>query len=295
MGSGWCAALAQVWREAMGREKVFSRASWRAIATVHAKRRPDAWRAAREIALVLAVTLAYFLTRGLARGDFASASANARALLDFEQTLHLDPEHTLQALALGHPWLAQAANLFYLAGHLPVLIAIGIWLFWTRPLAYRWFRNAFLISALLGLSIYILWPLAPPRYLPGFTDTLKVAGFDVDGSSVGLFYNPYAAMPSLHVGWALLAGLVVLTVAQMRWLRVAGVALPLLMTLSVLMTGNHFLLDALVGASISLLALLLSAGWITWRESRARQRATLSSTPETEPRSTVIHAERTHQ
>ena len=276
-------------------ERVSPWASWRAATTTHAERRPDAWHAAREVTVVLAVTLAYFLTRGLARGDFASASANARALLDFEHTLHLDPEHTMQALALGHPWLAQAANLFYLVGHLPVLITIGVWLFWTRPLAYRWFRNAFLISALLGLSIYILWPLAPPRYLPGFTDTLKASGFDVDGSSVGLFYNPYAAMPSLHVGWALLAGLVVLTSARMRWLQVAGVGLPLLMTLSVLMTGNHFLLDAVVGATISIIALLLSACWITWRENRAKRRATPSPAPEAEPQPAVARAERTNR
>jgi membrane-associated phospholipid phosphatase len=174
-----------------------------------------------------------------------------------------------------------------------VLIAVAVWLFWTRPLAYRWFRNAFLISALLGLSIYVVLPMAPPRYLPGFTDTLKTAGFDVDGSSVGLFYNPYAAMPSLHVGWALLAGLVVISSARVRWLRVAGAALPVLMALCVLMTGNHFLLDVLAGAAIAVVSLIVSACWITWQEAHKKSRATPSSLPDAEPRPAVVRSGRT--
>jgi membrane-associated phospholipid phosphatase len=270
-----------------------SRMSWRAIASARAARHPDAWHAAREVVLVLVVTLAYFLTRGLARGDVQTATAHARALLSFEHALHLDPERAMQALALRHPWLTAAANLFYLVGHLPVLIATAVWLFWTRPLAYRWFRNAFLISALFGLSIYVVLPVAPPRYLPGFTDTLKAAGFNVDGSSVGLFYNPYAAMPSLHVGWALLAGLVVVVSARARWLRVVGAALPVLMALAVLMTGNHFLLDILAGVAIALVSLALSAWWVTWQEAHAKSRA--APAPDAESQPAVAHTGRSRQ
>lgn len=215
----------------------------------------DAWR---EVALALVVTCAYFLTRGLIRGRTADALAHARDILSIEQTLHLDPETALQRLALLHPLLLQVANIFYLVGHLPVLIAVAIWLYRTHRPAYRVFRNAFGLSALLGLTIYVVLPVAPPRFLPGFVDTLKATGMGLDGSAIGLLYNPYAAMPSLHVGWALLAGLALVLYGRAWWLRLAGAALPLLMTLTVLVTGNHYLLDIVAGTGIALLSLTCS-------------------------------------
>lgn len=218
-------------------------------------------RTLAELAFVLAVTLAYFLTRGLIAGRATTAVANADDILAIERTLHLDPERVAQALALQHPWLMQAANAFYLVGHVPVLLAVAVWLYRWHHWAYRWFRNAFLLSALLGLTLYVVLPVAPPRFLPGFVDTLKRSGINLDGSAIGLLYNPYAAMPSLHVGWALLAGVAVFACARPWWLRAAGLALPVLMTLAVLATGNHYLLDIVAGTIIALISLSLSARW----------------------------------
>lgn len=247
----------------------------------------EAWRDAwREVVLALVVTGAYFLTRGLIRGRTADALANARDILDIERALHLDPEAALQHLALLHPLLLQAANIFYLAGHLPVLIAVAIWLYHAHRPAYRIFRNAFGLSALLGLSIYVVLPVAPPRFLPGFVDTLKATGLGLDGSAIGLLYNPYAAMPSLHVGWALLAGLALVLYGRVWWLRLAGAALPVLMTLTVLVTGNHFLLDIAAGTGIALLSLTCS-WWLTAR-GRARNSPDTQEVPHalwTEPTS----------
>jgi hypothetical protein len=225
----------------------------------------------REVALILLLTFAYFLTRGLIRGRQSVALQHARQILDLERVLHLDTEVLVQRLATSHLWLMDAANFLYLFGHLPVLISVAAWLFWTRPTAYRWFRNAFLISAAMGLTVYVLFPTAPPRYLPGFTDTLKAGGIDLDGSSVALFYNPYAAMPSLHVGWSLLAGVVVVVSARAMWLRVAGGLLPVMMSLSVLMTGNHFLLDILAGCAIAVVSLIISGWWILRQNGSRRQ------------------------
>lgn len=230
--------------------------------TTHDNSHARAWQAVRQITLVLLLTLAYFLTRGLIRGRASVAFQHAREILSIERALHLDPEAALQHFALAHSWLMDAANFFYIFGHLPVLISVAVWLFWTRPAAYRWFRNAFLISAGIGLSIYAIFPVAPPRYLPGFTDTLKVGGINLDGSSIALFYNPYAAMPSLHVGWALLAAVVVVRSARAWWLRVGGALLPVVMTFTVLMTANHFLLDIVAGCTIAVVALIASAWWI---------------------------------
>ena len=223
----------------------------------------------REIALVLLLTGAYFLTRGLIRGRESDARANARSLLALEKMLHLNPETSLQNLVLHHAWLMQAANYFYLGGHLPALLAIAVWLYLTRPLAYIWFRNAFLISAAFGLSIYVWLPMAPPRYMPGFVDTMASSGQGLDGSAVGLLYNPYAAMPSLHVGWSLLAGLVLFLSTRAWWLKLLGAALPVCMAFTVIVTGNHYLLDIVVGVAITLLSLALSAWWLTFRQTRS--------------------------
>lgn len=221
---------------------------------------PPVGETVRECVMVGVVTVAYFLTRGLVRGRESDAYAHARQILALEQGLRLDPEHGVQDFGLGHLWLVHLADNFYLVAHLPVLLAVAIWVYWWHHAAYRWFRNAFLFSALIGLSIYVLYPVAPPRFMPGFVDTMDRYGFNVDGSAAGPFYNPFAAMPSLHVGWALLAGIAIVLCARLWWLRVAGASIPILMTLAVTVTGNHYLLDAVAGAIVVLIALAL-ASW----------------------------------
>jgi hypothetical protein len=240
------------------------RLPWRITPKPEEIARPPLRATLLEVGMVFIVTVAYFLTRGLIRGREDDAMKHATQMLNIERALHLDPEHWMQWLALGHPWLMQFANNFYLYAHLPVLVGGGIWLYIKRRWAYPWFRNAFLLSALIGLSIYVLLPVAPPRFLPGFTDTMALYGFNVDGSAAGPFYNPYAAMPSLHVGWSLLAGIALIACGRAWWLRAAGAALPVLMTLSVLMTGNHYLLDAVGGIAVVLVALTLSTLWSSW-------------------------------
>jgi membrane-associated phospholipid phosphatase len=215
-------------------------------------------RGPRELAGVLLVTLAYFLTRGLVRGREDDAFGHANELLNIERVFHLNWEHPLQALALSHGWLLDFVNDYYLVGHLPVLIGVALWLFCWRPQIYPWFRNAFIFSATIGLAIYVWLPVAPPRFLPGFTDTMRLYGFDVDGSAAGLFYNPYAAMPSLHTGWSLLAGIAIFVSVRPWWGKLLGVLLPACMVLSVIMTGNHYILDAAAGAAVTALAIALA-------------------------------------
>lgn len=212
-----------------------------------------------EVSLVLLVTTIYFLTRGLIRGRETVAFANADRVVRLETRLHLNIEVAIQQFALAHPWLITAANDYYLLGHLPVLIAVAVWLYLARPWAYSRFRNAFLFSAFIGLAIYVLLPTAPPRFLHGFIDTMAISGFNVDGSAAGPLYNPYAAMPSLHVGWSFLSGAAIVATVRPWWLRGIGIALPVLMIAAVIITANHFLLDTIAGILVTSVAFLLAS------------------------------------
>lgn len=226
------------------------------IATIRQRfGRRSAWR---ELANVIGITMAYFLTRGVIRGREGDAFANAQTLIQMEQALGIYHEQALQQLALTQQWLVDFVNYYYLYGHLPVLIGVALWLFWWRPTQYAWFRNAFIISAALGLTLYVSVPMAPPRFLPGFVDTMRVQGLDVDGSAAGLLYNPYAAMPSLHTGWSVLSGFFIVIASRQRWGKLLGFALPTLMIVSVVLTGNHYFLDAVVGSAVVALALTLA-------------------------------------
>ena len=226
----------------------------------------------REVAFILILTFAYFLTRGLIRGRQSDAFANARDLISLERTLHVDVESAFQTLVMHHRWLEGFVNVYYLAGHLPVLIGVAVWLYWRHPSSYKWFRNAFLISALIGLSIYVWLPMAPPRYMSGFVDTMAQSGNGLDGSAVGLLYNPYAAMPSLHCGWAALAGFVVILTARPWWGKLIGLFIPIGMIFTVIATGNHYVLDVVAGLIIIAVALMLSAWHVERREDRRQAR-----------------------
>jgi len=211
-----------------------------------------------ELTMVLGVVFAYSLTRGLARAKSANATRNAEIIMRTEQALHLDVERMMQAFGLTHLVLVHAANICYVVGHLPVLIGVGIWLYGWRPPHYLPLRNAFLLTAIGGLMLYVRFPVASPRFFSGFTDTLQRDGFSYDESPVGLFYNPYAAMPSLQVGWALLAGIAVVRGARGRALKIVGAIYPVLMMLAVVITANHYVLDIAAGVALSCISLGLT-------------------------------------
>ena len=206
------------------------------------------------------ITLAYFVTRGIVRGREGDAFANAYTLIAMERSLGIYHELAIQQFALQFDWLIGFVNNYYLYGHLPLLVSVAVWLFWWRPTYYSWIRNAFILSAAIGLLIYVSVPMAPPRFLPGYVDTMKVYGFDVDGSAAGPLYNPYAAMPSLHTGWAVLSGFAIFVASRRWWNKVQGILLPTLMVVSVVLTGNHYFLDAVVGTAVVALALALA--WV---------------------------------
>ena len=189
------------------------------------------------------------------------AIANARQIIDLERTLGVFREHRLQALIVDNDLLMQVFNAIYMWAHLPLIIAIAVWLFVRHRPHFRLTRNAVLISGAIALLLFQIVPVAPPRLVPGldFVDTAaKVSGV-YDTVEPKVFFNPYAAVPSMHVGWVLLMGLTVWQYAGWRRLAWLGLALPALMAVAVVVTGNHYLFDAATGVVTALVGLWLAA------------------------------------
>lgn len=225
-----------------------------------------------ELPLILLIYACYTAGRLVARGDVSGAVDHGLALLRIEQVLHLNAEQPLNRLFTREPWLGVPADFWYASLHYVVTPAVLVWLFRTRAELYRAARTWLMTSTFIGLIGFILVPTCPPRLLSGehgFTDTMahysSYGWWGAEASAprgMGGMTNQYAAMPSLHVGWALWCGLMLWRYGGTRLTKVLGVAYPLLTALVVMGTANHYLLDAVAGVATMGVGLLL-APWVT--------------------------------
>ena len=218
-------------------------------------------------------TLVRFLLRE--RGP-VDGVANAYAVLHLEQRLGLGWETSIQQVTLPHEWLVVAANWYYVLGFLPVILISSCLAAMFNFASFVWWRRNFVVTLFLALIGFAIYPLAPPRMLPGMVDTLMVYGpryyGDSNGSSLFNAYgripslvNVYAAMPSMHVAWSIIAGALLISSFRQRWwMWTIGFVHPLLMGISVLVTANHFLLDVIMGvaALIGSLLIVRGPGWL---------------------------------
>jgi PAP2 superfamily len=215
-------------------------------------------RLAHEAGVIVAMLLAYDLGRYLAARHVGMAFEHAETVWQLERWLHLPNELMLQSWVLdGSTDLMHAANIYYAGMHFPVTLLALMWLFILRPSHYLWARRALVTATAVGLVIEFVYPLAPPRMLTdlGFVDAADRLGESVyDAPGVSGLTNQFAAMPSLHVGWALLVAIVLISASQSQW-RWLFVAHPILTSLVVVVTANHFWLDGIVGAALVLFAL----------------------------------------
>ena len=210
----------------------------------------------RFLALELAVWISlyglYLAVRGLSIASGDDALGNARDIVDVERSLGVFHEARLQdALAS----FGDVLSVYYVLGFAPVLVGVLAWLALRHRDGYRELRSLLLISIALAVIVHVALPVAPPRLVPelGIVDTV---GLDRDGSSfAGVPYNPYAAMPSMHVGWSLLVGLFALRASRSFMARAAFAAHPTVMAVAVTATGNHYFLDSVAGVLIALAAL----------------------------------------
>lgn len=227
----------------------------------------------RELLLAVLLYEIYNAVQALLTGSTARAQQDGRDVLGWERWLHLDPE-----LALNHVFghvtaLAVPACYFYASLHFIVTPAVLIWTYLARPRGYRQARSVLFVMTLSGLVGFWLFPTAPPRLLQGagFSDTL--AHFSSWGwwssdalpSAAKDLANQYAAMPSLHVAWAVWCAATVCAMSRRPVVRAVAVAYPVLTGIVVLATGNHYLLDVLAGAALWLVARGVVGYLSAWR------------------------------
>lgn len=227
----------------------------------------------REILLIGVLYGAYELSRGFSDVDVPSALKNGREILHLERVWHLAPERVLNAALTHATVIAVIASYFYSLMHYLVTPTVLVWMYRRHREHYGSARTALAISTGLGLIGYLVLPTAPPRMLDhsGLRDTLADTQhwgwWGGEGSvprGLGALTNQFAAMPSLHVGWSIWCGVLIAIYARRRWVKALGVSYPVVTTVVVMATGNHYLLDALAGGVImaagALLAVTLRRG-----------------------------------
>lgn len=221
--------------------------------------RPGIARDALELLLVGVAFLLYFVVRAnvIERPDLALE--NARHIVDAEQALGIHAERAWQEAILDMRLVVRFVNFVYFWLDFPLIAGLGLLLYFRRRAQYTFTRDAILASGALALVVYALFPVAPPRLLPetGIIDTLQTLdNLSYQAQSTEFFVNPYAAMPSLHVGWAFLVAIgVVMAFPGNRMVLLLAVLHPILQWASTVFTGNHFFLDGVGGVVVAALGL----------------------------------------
>jgi hypothetical protein len=210
-----------------------------------------------ELAMVLGVYAVYEATRGLVAGDATVAFRHAHEVVSLERSLHVFVEAPVQHTALAVPGLIGTLGFAYLTLHLSVSGGLLLWLHRRRPTAYPFVRTTLLLATALAVIGYVVFPTAPPRLSGvGIADTVSGGDVDLNTGLVSSLYNPFAAVPSLHIGYALIVGASVARHASHPFTRLAALAYPPFVLLVIVATGNHFLLDAAAGAVVAGIAVL---------------------------------------
>ena len=221
-----------------------------------------------QIAVVLGAFAAYEAARLAMKPNWAQAFENANRIQYVEQALGFAWEQSLQRAFLALPNLVAALNLFYFIGHFLFTAIFFFWLYHRSRDGFRSFRDGFLAATAIAVVIHWLYPTAPPRLAGvGLKDTLLLlSGIDIGSPNSSALSNPVAAVPSLHAAYALGVGIGMIRYARFLLLRVAGAIYPPLVVLTIVVTGNHFVLDAVAGMVV------LGVGFWLARALRRRSR-----------------------
>ena len=209
-------------------------------------------RALVEVGALAALYGVYEAARGAGDASLAVARDHTDDIVSLERALHVFGERTVQEWSRGVPYLPALLGVAYMTLHLAVTTLGMRWIYRNRPDAFPQVRTTLIAATALALVGYICFPAAPPRLAGlGFADTVSThTGLNLSSNLLGSFYNPFAAVPSLHFGYALLMGVAVATLARRTWVRVLAAIYPALMLFVIVATGNHFFFDAAAGAAV---------------------------------------------
>ena len=219
-----------------------------------------------ELAAIVALYAIYELGRGFGDATLQAAQANTARIVELEQSLGVFFEGAVQNWASGIPSLPTFLGLAYVSLHLGATGATMVWLHLRHRERFALVRNALVIATGLSLVAYTVFPAAPPRLAGlGFVDTVTAhTHVNLSSDLLGSLYNPFAAVPSMHFGYALLVGIVLVTTASNRWVRLIGALYPPFMLFDIVATGNHFVFDAAAGGLVTVVSL-----WAAVRLDRA--------------------------
>jgi hypothetical protein len=237
-----------------------------------------------EAMIVAGAFLLYFGVRGAVVDRPETAYWNALDVIKAQRALGFFWEDQMNEWVSDKRLVAQVMNYFYFYLHFPIIIIFGIWLYYFRRERYTISRDMFLASGAIALVIYWLYPVAPPRELPGlaerfdpnapayiatFFDTMKAyMGYAYDTESTRAFVNPYAAMPSLHFGWDLILGIAMMYAAwgtRWQWFVLPiAIFLPISQIFSITLTANHFFLDAMAGGVVAMAGIAVAIALSRW-------------------------------
>ena len=223
-------------------------------------RRPVWWQ---EVAIILIGYWIYSLGRNAIPEQASIATRHGLSIEHLQDLIGLNFELSVNQWVAAHEWVAQCLDYYYATLHFVVTIGVLVWMFVQRPHIYRGARTVLFTLTLIALAGFALYPVAPPRLLPHTDYIDTVIKFHTWGSladpEIAAHSNQYAAMPSLHIGWALWAGISVFMCARRMWVRLLGLVYPVFTLIVIIGTANHYIIDAAGGVAIVALAFGIQA------------------------------------
>jgi hypothetical protein len=225
-----------------------------------------------EIAIAVGLYAFYELVRGFGSTSLAAARAHTAEIVALERHLGLFVERGVQQGVENLPAVPMLLGFAYMSLHFGATASVLVWVHRRHRDRFPLVRTTLIVSTAISLAIYILYPAAPPRLAGiGFADTVtEKAGINLSSDALGSLYNPFAAVPSLHFGYALLVGVTVAVLARRRWVRWLGAAYPPFMLFTIVATGNHFIFDAAAGGLVVVIAYLAARALVAPRSPRTR-------------------------
>jgi hypothetical protein len=215
----------------------------------------------REIAGLTLLYAFYEVIRGAGGENVDLAMRHTQDIVEVERTLGVYVERSVQGAFEAIPYAPALLGLLYLLLHFAGTAVALTWIHRRHPDRFPLVRTTFVAATALALVGYVFFPAAPPRLAElGFSDTVTHStGLDLSSDLLGALYNPFAAVPSLHFGYALIVGVALATIAERRVVRIVGALYPAAMLLIIVATGNHFFVDAVLGG------VAVTIGWLVAR------------------------------